>query len=143
VKPKTPFVVVLLLAVLVGCGSNYRQRAIKAGVQSVNTARDGFVKWDHSIQSEIVKRATSREEVEYKLKAYRTARLFVLDVFELVYRSLAVAATETDDASLNEALKQIQKLFKALKALKEDLRWQPGWTEPNSSSKPIPQHYTA
>jgi hypothetical protein len=143
VKAPASLVIGLLLAVLVGCGANYRQRTVKASVQSVNAARDGFVKWDLSIQLEIVKQAASRDEAEYKLKAYRTARLFVLDLFEAVYRALAVAATETDAASLNEALKQLQKLFKALEALKEDLRWQPGWIEPNSNSKPIPQPSTA
>lgn len=111
---------------LTGCSGSQRQKTIKATLISTNAARDGFIEWDRIHQLRIVEQATTREEAEVKLKSYRAARVFVVSLFETVYRSLAIAATDTEETSLQEAMRQVRKLLKAIEALKGDIRWQTG-----------------
>lgn len=94
----------LFLGVVAACGASQREKAVRASVVAVNAARDGFEAWDAAHQKAIVDKATSREDGEAKLAAYRASRDPIVHGFEIAYRLLAVAATQTDDPSLRAAL---------------------------------------
>ncbi len=93
------------------CNKDQRVNTIHASIVALDAARDGFVQWDHDHQMSIVDAATSREEGAAKLAAYRKKRQDVLDGFQIAYRALALAATQTDDPSLKAALDEAGKLL--------------------------------
>lgn len=100
------------------CTKNQRIKTIHASLVSVNAARDGFVAWDRQHQTAIVDKATSREQAERELAAYRTRRELVERGVEVTYRAFAVAATQTDDLSLRAALETGAALVEAIKQLR-------------------------
>jgi hypothetical protein len=101
-----------------GCGGNQRQKTLRASLVIVDAARDGFVSWDATRQTKIVEAATSREEGQAKLDAYREQRKLIVEGFALVYRALASAATQNDDPSLKAAVRDATKLVEQVEALK-------------------------
>jgi len=101
-----------------GCTKNQRVESIHASLVAVNAARDGFASWDNDQQQAIVAHATTREEATKALAEYRENRLKVSADFEVAYRLLAVAATQTDDLSLSAALTEASKLVEAIKKLR-------------------------
>ena len=111
---------ILFACLLLGAGCNQDQRAntIRASIVAVDAARDGFVSWDRDHQMAIVDSATSRADGEAKLAAYRDQRQKVTDGFRLVYRALALAATQTDDPSLRAALDEAAKLLLVITTLR-------------------------
>jgi len=111
------FLACLGLASVPGCGSGQRQRTLRATLVGTNAARDGFVSWDADHQKAIVDRAASREDGERELAAYRAARDPIVSTFELVYRAIAAAATQSDDPSLRAALDASSSLLDSIKKL--------------------------
>lgn len=99
---------------LLACTQDQRQSTIRNTLVTVNAARDGFTTWDRSQQDQIVKDATSREEGVAKLTAYRAERADVVADFEIVYRALAVAATQVDELSLKNAQAAASELIAAI-----------------------------
>jgi hypothetical protein len=83
----------VLLAI--SCGGGIASRAHKTlaiSLSAANAARDSFTAWDKDHQLEIVHNATTREEAEAKLAAYRHTRADVLAGFTVAYTSIAAAA---------------------------------------------------
>jgi len=107
----------LLFASSVSCTKNRRQETLHDSIVAVNAARDGLTAWDRNHQQEIVDKATSREDGEAQLAAYRERRKTVADSFELAYRLIAVAATQNDDPSLKAALTAAAEIVDAAKKL--------------------------
>lgn len=108
------------IAVVVGtssCSASKRQDTIRATLVGLNSARDGYTRWDLQHQKAIVEKATSREEGETKLSTYRERQATVVSSFEIAYRTLALAATQTDDPSLSAALTVSAELLEALRTL--------------------------
>jgi len=103
--------------VVLGCGGNQRQQALRTNLVAINAARDGFVAWDAAHQSQIVAVATSAEEGRVKLDAYRTARAKLVDTFEIVYRAISVAAVQEDGPSLAAALRASKQLLDSIEKL--------------------------
>ncbi len=100
-----------------GCGSNSRTTAIQTSLVAVNAARDGFVAYDRQHQIDIADAATSKEEAKAQLQAYRKDRELLLHSFEVVYRALAIAATQNDAPSLTDAVRQATALAESIKKL--------------------------
>lgn len=101
-----------------GCGGSQRQKTLHGTVIALNAARDGFIEIDSQKQEAIVKAATSKEEGQKALDAYRVKRQEVIAAFEAAYRVTALAATSTDDVTLKQALEAataLQKLYDAFK----------------------------
>jgi hypothetical protein len=105
------------LVTLPSCGGSQRQKTLRAAIVATNVARDGFTGWDGDHQKAIVDKAASREEGERELAAYRAKREPIVARFEAAYRFLALAATQSDDPSLREALKASGDLLDAIKTL--------------------------
>lgn len=103
------------------CSKSQRADTLHASVVSVNAARDGFVAWDREHQQSIVDHATSHEDGVAALATYRSKRGPIMDTFEVAYRALAVAATQTDDPSLKAALAVSADLIDAITALTKGL----------------------
>lgn len=107
-----------LVAVPTACGGNQRQRTLHAALVAANVARDGFVAWDAAHQAKIISEATTREDAEAKLAAYRSRRDRVIEGFERAYRAIATAATQTDRPSLVAAQELGRKLMADLEQIK-------------------------
>lgn len=108
------FLSCVMLAAVPACGEGQRQKTLHAAVISVNVARDGFLAFDKSYQIAIVDKATSREEGQAALDAYRAKREPVAKGFELAYKALALAATQTDDPSYRAALAAAEDIAKTV-----------------------------
>lgn len=108
---------VAVVAVGTACGPNKRAQTITTALTTVNAARDGFLAWDSSHQKALVDSATSREEAEASVAHYYERRKPVTDLLVLVYRALAVAATQNDEYSLSAALGKSAELAAALREL--------------------------
>ena len=102
---------------MTACGANKRQDTLRSTLVGLRAARDGFTAWDLSHQKSIVEAATSREEAESKVAAYRERRTSILSSFEAAYLALALAATQSDDPSLKSALVMSAELLDVLRAL--------------------------
>jgi hypothetical protein len=99
------------------CTKSQRTDTLRTSLISLNAARDGFTSWDREHQQQIVDQSASRDEALKALETYRDRRKTVADGFEVAYRALALAATQTDDPSLNAALASSRDLVDAVKAL--------------------------
>lgn len=122
--PHSAFVVLFLacmtlFAMSLSCSKSKRTDTLRASVIGVNAARDSFTTWDRQHQQQIVEDAKTREEAEGALTTYRDRRKVVVDGFEIAYRALAVAATQTDDPSLKIALTSSGELVGAVQRLIE------------------------
>jgi hypothetical protein len=111
------FGVFVIMLAAIACGPNRRTQTLQATIHAVNAARDGFVAWDLAHQSELVKKAGTREEAVVAIDAYRTSREVIVQGFTAAYRGIAVAATQGDEASLRAALATADDLRKALTAI--------------------------
>ncbi len=99
------------------CTKNQRVDTLRTSLISLNAARDGFTSWDRDHQQQIVNQATNRDDAVKALESYRDRRKPVAESFEVAYRALALAATQTDDPSLTAALESSRQLVDAVKAL--------------------------
>lgn len=102
-----------LLVVNAACSGSQRTKALRTTVIALNTARDGMLAFDQQHQLDLVNGATSREDGEAKLAAYRTKRIVVVNAFEVAYRAVAVAATASDNPSYETALQVAQVAIQA------------------------------
>lgn len=110
-------VCLLLFVSSVSCTQQDRANTLRASLTAVNTAKAGFVAWDRRHQMQIVEASKTREEAEGALFAYRARRTPVVEGFEVAYRALAVAATQTDEPSLRGALATAADLVDAVRRL--------------------------
>jgi hypothetical protein len=117
---------ILLLALLllfissVSCAKNKRNDSLRQAVIAVNAARDGFTQWDLEYRKGIIDKATSRAEAEGALAKYDERKKPVVNGIEFAYRALAVAATQTDEPSLQDALTAASELVDSFKKLMGD-----------------------
>ena len=84
-----------LLIFSVGCAGSLVERSSKTlstALAATSAARDQFVSWDETYQLEIVAEATTREEGEKALSAYRVKRSKVLKAFTATYMAISSAA---------------------------------------------------
>ena len=115
------------LTIVGACTPNKRIKTLQVALVSVNAIRDGFLAWDRQHQHDLVESATSRADGLAKLAAYQAKRDLVLrrradglrtpEVFELVYLAISIAATQTDELSLTDALAKADELARAMAIL--------------------------
>lgn len=107
--------VALIATVLDGCSSHARHDTLVATFKTTNAARDAFLAWDKQHQAEIVANATSREDGEAKLAAYRVKQADIAVQFERFYIAIGDAFVADDDVTL----KNVVNLSLAVKAATE------------------------
>lgn len=114
----------LFVCVMLGaaCNQDQRTKTIHASIIAVDVARDGFITWDREHQAQIVEHATSESQGLAELDKYVAKRKPVVDGFQLVYRALALAATQTDEPSLKAALDHAAKLLLDIQRLQSDVQ---------------------
>lgn len=110
-----------IIMLMSGCERGQRADTLHTSLIAVNAARDGFTAWDHAHQQSLVDGAVSRETGAAALASYRDQRRAWLDGFEVAYRALAVAATQSDDLSLQAALTAAGNLVTAVTALIKEM----------------------
>lgn len=107
------------ISLMSSCTSAQRQDTLRASILTVDTARDGFIRWDRAHQQALVENASSREDVEAKIAAYRAHEQRDIQLsFEVAYRAIGVAATQTDQASLSAAARAVADLVASIQALR-------------------------
>lgn len=107
----------VMLVATPACSGSKRTRTLQTTLAAVNAARDGFIAWDKQHQLELVKNASSRDETDKSLGDYHKRREPVVTGFEVVYRAIALAATQNDGPSLSAALDKASELYEALLGL--------------------------
>jgi hypothetical protein len=107
----------MLSAAAGACSQNQRVDTIHTTLIGVNSARDGFTAWDRQHQQALVTAAATREAAEQSIASYRDTRSHVVDGFEVTYRALAVAATQTDELSLTAALSTANDLIEKVRSM--------------------------
>lgn len=114
-------VVCLLLfacSVLSACAQSQRQDVLRDTLTGLNAGRDGFLTWDQKHQQAILESAPDRATYDKQIAAYRSGpQSEVLQGMTLAYRGVAVAATQSDQTSLDAALKQAAELIAQIKQL--------------------------
>lgn len=100
------------------CGHGQRLDTLHTSVLAVTAARDGFTTWDLEHQHKLEGSASSREEALTKVASYRVLQAKVVAGFEVVFKALALAATQTDDPSLVDALQRADDLIASVKDFK-------------------------
>ncbi len=99
---------------MAACSHNQRADTIKATLVSINAARDGLTTYDAQHQREIVDAAQTADEAREKIASYRAEREKIINGFEVVYRALALAATQNDQPSLESAISRAAELYAAV-----------------------------
>jgi hypothetical protein len=118
-------IIALMLAVIsiaASCTKNQRLSTIHASLVAVNTTRDEFAAWDLDHQRGLLASSSSREEVLAKIAAYEADpdRRKLIDGFELAYKALALAATQTDQATFDAAAEAVKALVDSFTKLRKD-----------------------
>lgn len=111
------FFVCLGLVALPGCGSSQRQKTLHASVLAINAARDGFHVYDRQHESDLIKNATTREQITVSIEAYRMHADAVYAALEIAYEAIDAASTTNDDPSYQKAMKATAAALDAVKTI--------------------------
>ena len=103
------------------CSHSQRIDTLHTSVLTVKATWDGFTTWDLDHQRVIRDAATTREEAQANLASYRVRQTQVVAGFEVVWEALALAATQTDDLSLADAIQRTNDLIASVKDLKSQI----------------------
>jgi len=99
------------------CNQSQRQDTLHASVLAVQAAEKGFLPWDKQHQQAILDAAPTREEYDKAIAAYRARQAEIATGITLAYKTLAIAATQTDDPSLTAAIAASQDLIATIKQM--------------------------
>lgn len=111
--------VLLCSSLTAACTQNKRADTIHAAILAVSDAREGFTTWDLQHQHVIVQSSASREDATARVAQYRAKQAKVVATFEVVFKALGLAATQNDDLSLTQALRDADDLLASVKALRK------------------------
>ena len=98
-------------AMFSACTKNQRVDTLRASVQSLDVAAQGYEAWDLAHQQAIVSESPSAEVANTRIRAYRDDQDKIKLGFEVAYRLIALAATRNDEASYKEALRQVEAII--------------------------------
>jgi len=123
----------LLLALAVGCGGSFSEKASKSvsvALTTTNAARNTFVAWDESHQQQIVAEADTEAEARERLAAYRAEREVVLEAFTAAYSAIAAAAAavplvdegKRDEGAVLQLISEAANAAMSAKRLFDELR---------------------
>lgn len=108
---------VMLLAFVASCGANTRTKALRAGLVSLNTARDTAHAVEHKRAEQIIAAATSKEEGRAQLDAWRAKVDPVFVALEAGYQALFSANMLNDSKSASDALAAVARALALVKEL--------------------------
>lgn len=114
------------LAAVFGCGASARETTIRASVAAADTIRDSFLAYDGPHELELARSGPPTPEgkaaAAAALAAYQVKRAATVNkALIVIYRAIAVAATLSDQPSLDgikAALDQFAAAYNALKGSK-------------------------
>lgn len=107
------------ISINAACTKNTRLQTIHASVLSVNVVRDEFAALDLAYQRRLKESATSREEALAKIEAHEQGlQLDIKNGFATVYALLALAATQSDDASMKASTDAVKSLLDLIAKLR-------------------------
>lgn len=115
---KTAAILVLLMFIPLnsGCGANTRQAEVRDSLVTLDTAAQAFTSYDALHQQDIVAKATSREEAEKNLQAWRDRRAVAVYTLSAAYRAVSLVATDDKQpiVILTNAIKFVQDTLSQL-----------------------------
>ena len=125
IRRSNPAVALLLASVcalfactmVAACSAATRRDTIRDTFIALNGARDAFVAWDAGHQKVIVDQATTREQAEAQISAYRQTQAKTQEALTVAYQALTLAATQSDSPSLDTAIKISRDLISDITAL--------------------------
>jgi hypothetical protein len=126
---RTRILAIFSLLVLTGCPDAH-QKVLRGTLSGLNTARDGFVTWDMSHQSDLVEKAVTLEDGQNKLREYRQSREKVVYAFEVAYKALAIAALDPSTVTVATVITAAKDVYDLIVLLKN------GAPKPPSASAP-------
>jgi hypothetical protein len=129
-RPAIPFILLILLSACGGSITKHADKSLASSLAAARAAREAFVDYDRDHQMAIVDDATSREEGEANLRAYRAQRAHVMRAFTAVYSSISAAAAlvplvergEKKDADLRAALFEVMRAVIEMKNAIDQVR---------------------
>lgn len=110
--------VLLGLALCVGCGASLRTKALRVNLVALNAARDTMLAVSKEREAQIVEHATTKEEGRAHLDAWRLTVDKAAAALEVGYRAIYGAAILNDLPSSSEAAAATAKALALLKELK-------------------------
>ena len=110
---------ILPLLLIIGCAGSRRDKTIESTFHALNAAKEGFLVWDESHQSSIVKRAVTFEDGRRDLFVYWEKRDKVVVAFEAGYKAIAFAALDKSEKNVEEAVNRVKEVFELIKTLAE------------------------
>jgi hypothetical protein len=138
--------IAIFMIIMAACGGSVTQRtsqALGTALGATNAARDQFSAWDKQHQLDIVDRATTREQAEAELAAYRAKRQKIVQAFTVAYGAIASAAAtvplveagvkkETDLLGLlTDAVGAVQTVMGSVKDIRDAFGEKPAVAPPN------------
>lgn len=113
----------VLLLCLVGfvtaCGASARVQALRTSLVATNVARDTLLTVSKERETQIVEKATSKEDGRTQLDAWRAKVDVVAKAIDAAYRGIHDAALLNDAKSASEAASAAKKALSLLKDLKD------------------------
>lgn len=104
-------------ALFASCSQATRRDTIRDTFVALNSTRDAFVAWDAGHQKVLVDEATSREQADSLLEQYRNTQTKIAEAFTIAYQALTLAATQSDQPSLDTAIKLSKDLIASITAM--------------------------
>jgi len=122
-----------LILFMVACGATAAQRAMNVTLAGLNTARDGFHKYDEDTQEQIiVQHAGHKDEARSAIATYRSeVKVPVLQAFVVAYSALAVAASDHKASNIALMLSAAAAVYQIVQTLT------PSTTQPATVKGPI------
>ena len=114
-RPRAAALTVLVL--LFACGASQQDQALSYAFTGLRAANEGFIAYDADRQRHIVAEATSLEDGQAKLQAYRARREKYLQALIVAGSALTVAALDPTPANLLAAGAEAKKVYDAVKIL--------------------------
>jgi hypothetical protein len=98
-----------------GCGPSAYQKTVRASLLVTDAAHDGFIAYDRERQAAIIEAATSKEQGQAELHAYRERRGRLVELFDATYRAIAAAAVLEERKNLDGLTRASELLVKSLR----------------------------
>lgn len=118
-QPARLVVLLCLVSLVAACGANARVQALRTSLVATNVARDTLLMVSKERETQIVEKATSKEEGRTQLDAWRAKVDVVAKAIDVAYRAIHDAALLNDAKSASEAAIAAKKVLSLLKELKE------------------------
>lgn len=101
------FALLIMSNGVIACGPNARQQTIRATLVAGTAMEQAFVTFDEKIQEALIQSATDRANAEAVISAWRKKRITGQEYITELFKAIAIAATFSDDVTLQSMLSSL------------------------------------